>query len=473
MEDHHHQCNPNMEGQLQQYEVNTFGDFVTRNPHITIPVLGKRYTLDALHNTVSAGFYAQQARLDNHYPAYTPLVVALNTICAEMNTPFVTEAELYSMQFMSWFDPFAKEFIKDHHAQHLLNVDNFIDAQGPLTEDNMVLLVAAFAYYFGCGSIGLGIVTLVKGQPVRAFHYPTTNKVPNYTAWIVADFRTNEHLSYGIGSKVNQEQRASPRQEQEPLEDIGDEADDETTPIPATTPRKTADRVLKQQIPLPAGLTADDILRSHKDQLQYNNILKVALVFDNHKIVTECKSDSLPKGQKIQHASAVVKRINTAVNWIEEQYEMDTGAFRTAYDRQRRENAINIRGKEAVSDAVMAVNSLKIELAMEWIKLGGPRPDSNDAPYATAATTVTTAPLDYVPPPTPTVLVGFLGSDAAPDWLGGADITTDGDMRLNDLHGTDEMDDIVMGDDFGFNADDFDLQGFVAEQAEEAHFGLF
>jgi hypothetical protein len=48
--------------------------------------------------------------------------------------------------------------------------------------------------------------------------------------------------------------------------------------------RDTAARVIAQQVPLPAGLTATDILINHKDRLQYNEVLKVALVYSNQEI---------------------------------------------------------------------------------------------------------------------------------------------------------------------------------------------
>jgi hypothetical protein len=493
--DNHLQRNPTMEFHLQQYEVHTFRDFVTGDSHATIPVLGKRYTLDALDRTTSAGFYAQPANPDHLYPAYTPLAVALNTICAEMNMSFVTEADLYGMQFMPWFESFAKEFIRDHHAQHLINIDNFINAQGSYTEDHMVLCIAAFGYFIGCESIGLGFVTLVKGQPVQAFHYPPTNTIPSYTAWIVADYRTDEHAFYGIGRKVDQEQRDLLRQEEDPSEHNGDVTDDEDTPNPFPTPRKTATRVLSQQAPLPAGLTAQDILQNHKSRLQYNNILKVALVFSNHAIWEECKSESLPSNVKLNNPSAVVKRINTGAKWIEKQYEIDTNAFRTVFDRERNTNEVNTREKDkAASNSVIDANSLKIASAMAWVRMGGPRPDSSDTPQRATITAVSTAnpgsptlfpghrtlpaaPLGYVHAPTTpaappgyphalTTPASFQGPPTAlaltaPDYLGGSQIMTD-NMGLNGLNGMgDSMMDL--NEDLDQNPEDLDLQGYLTE----------
>jgi hypothetical protein len=398
MEGHLHQHNPPIiANRLQHYEIHTFKDFLNSDPYATFPVLGERCTLDALNTVLSAGFHMQPVNLHNQYPAYTPLAIALNTICAEMNMPFVTEVDLYNMQFMPWYQSFAKEFIRVHHAQHLFNINNFINAQGSFTEDHMVLCIAAFAYSRGCGSVGLGIVTLVKGEPVQAFHYPSTNTIPDYTAWIVADFRTEEHVFYGIGHKVDLEQ-CVPARAEEDLEHNGDITDDEDILVPLTTPRKTATRVLLQQTPLPATLTADDILQNHKSRLQYNNILKVALSFSNQTIWEECKSESLPKNERLKIASAIVKRIGTAVRWIEDQYDIDTDAFRTAFDRERRTNDINTRVKDQVSNGVIAASSSKIAAAMAWIRSGGPRPDSGHTPQGPTVATDATASFPAVPP---------------------------------------------------------------------------
>jgi hypothetical protein len=56
-----------------------------------------------------------------------------------------------------------------------------------------------------------------------------------------------------------------------------------------TTSRDTAARVMAQQVPLPAGLTATDILIHHKDRLQYNNVLKVALLYSNRELPTSAR----------------------------------------------------------------------------------------------------------------------------------------------------------------------------------------
>ncbi|CAD0114610.1 unnamed protein product [Aureobasidium uvarum] len=386
-----------MEVDLQQHQCHVFKDFMTLNPSANMPILGKRCALDALNHTLTPDHYAQPLNRNSQYPQYTPLVVALNTICAESKMPIITEAQLHNMQFMPWFDPFAKEFIKSHHAQNLIDINNFLNVQGSITKDHMVLMTAAFSYVIGLENVSLGIVTLVRGQPVKAFHYPDTYLSPKYTAWIVADFRANEPRFFGIGRQVEQKQNfVSGEEVDDEEEHDNEEVSEEGTPVPTTTPRKTAARVLVQQTPLPAGLSADVILQHHKSRLQYNNVLKVGLVYSNQKIAENCKSDSLPKNEQLRHTSAVVKRINTGVNWIEDQYEIDSGAFRTAYDRQRRINGIPIRGKDEVDDDVITANHSKIDAAMTWIRMGGPRPADDHAPHDLSITTASvTNPLNY------------------------------------------------------------------------------
>lgn len=377
-----------MENDLQQYKVYTFRDFITPNYHATIPILGKRGALDALNRTLSAGYHAQSMNLDNEYPAYGPLVVALNTICAERNMPLITASELHALQSLPGFAPFAKNFIKTNQAQHLCNLENFLDSQGSFTEDDMALMTAAFAASSGYGNIGLGFVTVVNGQSVKAFHYPDSNQPLDYTAWIVADFRAKDVVFYGVGKEAVQQHSPIVAREEgrgDSMEGAGedameDDADNENNQVPSITPRKTATRVLLQQVPLPANLTAEDILHHHKSRLQYNNVLKVALVFSNKEIADECKSDLLPKDQRLCHASAVVKRINTAINWIEDQFEIDNNAFRTTFDQERRTKGIPARGKDEVSDDVLTANSSKVDAAMAWIRAGGPRPNHNFAP---------------------------------------------------------------------------------------------
>jgi hypothetical protein len=495
---------------LQQYEVHTFRDFVTPNHHATIPILGKRGALEALDRTVSVGFHAQPTNLDNEHAAYGPLVIALNTICADRNAPLTTGSELYNLQFVPGFTSFAKEFVRNNHAQHLINIDNLLNTQGTLTEDHMVLMTAAFAAFYGHGHIALGIVTLVNGQSIKAFHYPDSNHSPDYTAWVIGDFRDREAVYYGIGDQTVQQQRSVSEKEESPDDTVDDDADDEDTQVPSTTPRKTATRVLLQQTPLPAGLTADDILQHHKSRLQYNNVLKVALIFSNQTIADHCRSDLLPKNVQLSHISAVVKRINTAINWIADQFEIDNNVFRAAFDKARSINSIPIRGKTSVGDDILAANSSKIDAAMAWIRAGGPRPTAQNvasAPYdSTSNTTYDTAPVSMdpfsgahgsgpygaVPPgyiPTPTIPADVQTPLAAPGSghrhhlqvdvggnsngaiTGGTMGISDDNRPTNNNGGGEDID--VAGVDDKTSMDGFDFERFIAEAPSPSWDSIF
>jgi hypothetical protein len=123
---------------------------------------------------------------------------------------------------------------------------------------------------------------------------------------------------------------------------------------------------------------------------------------------------------------------------------------------------------------------------MAWIRTGGPRPGSSDAPQRAAIATVSTAnpgshpgsstllpghrtvpaaPPGYVyAPTTPASFQGPLTAPAltAPAYLGGFQITTDNDMGVNDLNG---MDDSMMdlSEDLNQNPEDLELKGYFSE----------
>jgi hypothetical protein len=251
-----------------------------------------------------------------------------------------------------------------------------------MTGDLMAVLLEALALTKKTPEMDLGVVVLSPGSLPHACHYPPTATQSSIAAWIVVDTRSGDSQFYGIGSSGGQQQ-----QQQGPLDENNEVEDEETNSddtendetdsgdygrplsVSLPEPRKTAVRVIAQQIPLPANLTAADILLHHKDNLQYTNILKVALVYSNQKISEECQAQG-----KLKQASAVVKRINTALAWVERDLGISNGAFRTAFDRERKTNGIPIRGKDTVvDDTVLTANANKILAAMTWVRTGGPR----------------------------------------------------------------------------------------------------
>ncbi|KAG9825928.1 hypothetical protein KCU98_g7335, partial [Aureobasidium melanogenum] len=364
----------------------TFLDFVTPNKHATIPIVGTRQSLESLDYALAPDVFARRAPKSHAFSAYTPLTIALNTICAKVDKDPITERDLAQLHRAPWFIDFAKVAIKRYSAegQVSLNLDNLL-SDSCLSEDHMVLLAEAFAASSNLSNIELGIVAITK-KGVKAFHYPWTAACNGLTAWVVADLRTNDPVYYGLGHDIVEQHVG----EEEEHEDEEEDADDDE--VPTTTPRKTAARVLEQQIPLRAGLSAKDILERHTDNLQYNNILKVGLRYSNQEIAKKVAEAAAGSNKKFSTgASGVVKRINTGIDFIEKEFNMDAGAFRTAYDTARKDNGISIRGKDGVDDQVLAANASKINEAMAWVKSGGPRPAAAVAPAL--------VPTGYAPAP--------------------------------------------------------------------------
>lgn len=367
----------------------TFRDFVTPNQHATMPIIGTVQSLESLDNTLSPGVFARRTLQSCNFSAYTPLAVALSAVCTKVGREPITERDLARLHRAPWFADFAKAIVKRHNFKGMtdLNLDN-LTSESCLSEDHMVLLAEAFAASQDLSAIELGIVAITK-KGVKAFHYPWSAACNGLTAWIVVDCRTDHPVYYGLGHGIVGQQNTVNEQrigkEEELKEEEGD-ADNEDQEAPTTTPRKTAARVLAQQTPLRAGLSAKDILEKHTDNLQYNNILKVGLHYSNQEIAKKVAEDAVGNNKKIStSASGIVKRINTAVDFIEKEFDMDVGAFRTAYDTARKNNGIPIRGKDGVDDQILAANASDIRDAMAWIKAGGPRP----AAAAAAATTPT------------------------------------------------------------------------------------
>ncbi|CAD0100052.1 unnamed protein product [Aureobasidium mustum] len=405
----------------------TFRDFVTPNEHATIPVVGTSKALESLDHTLSSpGVFARCAPRPHAFSAYTPLAIALSAICVKVGLAPVTERNLAQLHRTPWFIDFAKAAVKRHNAEHMINLNlSNLSSDSILSEDHMVILAEAFAASSNLSNIELGIVAITK-KGVKAFHYPWSATCTALTAWIVADLRTNVPAYFGIGHDVAEQQESSNNEhvaEEEEEEDAAD--DDEDQQAPTTTPRKTAARVLLQQVPLPAGLTAKNILEQHTQNLQYNNILKVGLQYSNQEIAKKVADDAVANNKKSSASSSgIVKRINTAIDFLEKEFEIDIGAFRTAYDTARKDNGIPIRGKDGVDDQTLTANGSKIRDAMAWIKAGGPRPAVAIAP-APAPIPSGYAPASSTPSATQGSVRGYNNNNSIPQLDGTMDEAED------------------------------------------------
>jgi hypothetical protein len=303
------------------------------------------------------------------------LVVALNNICVKVGINNITERDLAQLHHSTWFRDFAKHSVKCHNAEDVVKCDiGHLDLTSCVDEDHMVLLLEAFATSHGLSTIELGVVAITK-DGIKAFHYPWDATCNGLTAWIVADFRPDNPTYYGLGHETVRQQEIieqdSNGQEEKWLKDVKHGGDDQ---LQISDRRRTAARVLAQQVPLAAGLSAKDILEHHTDNLQYNNILKVGLQFSNQDIAKKIAEEATGRNKHFSNgASGIVKRINTGIDYIEKEFNIDAGAFRTAYDRERKMNSIPTRGKDEVDDQTLADNASKINDAMMWIRAGGPR----------------------------------------------------------------------------------------------------
>jgi hypothetical protein len=115
-----------------------------------------------------------------------------------------------------------------------------------------------------------------------------------------------------------------------------------TTPIT----RSKITRIIVLQTPLAASLTAEDILVNYPRCLHCLNLLKVCLHHDNHKVSNVLAS--LPirhqtkarKAVGMKKASGVVKRLNVAIQRLEERFTITKGACKILRGLTRQKNKV-------------------------------------------------------------------------------------------------------------------------------------
>ncbi|KAI5255329.1 hypothetical protein E4T42_01899 [Aureobasidium subglaciale] len=403
------------------YRAQTFRDFYTPDSSSIIYALGPKQSLSSLERTLTSTGDIRAIRYDQtaDLSSWVPLIVALNTVCAQVGLQPISETDLKQLLQSPWFQDFAKQSAKYHNFENKLDLDNLASVS-TITEDHMIVVLEAFAACHSLEKIELGVLHIQK-KCVKVTHYPWTATVDKHTAWIIVDHRLDSKVFHGLGRPLNEKQVAvaddqdsdddssdDDEQEEEDGEEEDDEEDDLVSNLPkapistsrnAATVNKptrdTASRIVAQRTPLNAGLTVDDVMNNHVDRLHYNNVLKVGLCYSNAEIAKKVHEADTVTKQKTHDetpqkgASGIVKRINTAIKHIEDTLNIKSGAFRTAYDRQRKLNNIPIRGKDEVSDADLATFANQINGAIAWVQSGGPRPPTL-VPYGTAATTTTT-----------------------------------------------------------------------------------
>jgi hypothetical protein len=360
-----------------------FRDFVAPSPQHMVYVTGEKTALDALDFTLSRGSCVNRvSNFDEDTDIYAPLLIAIEHALAvhriQGYAP-ITRDDLVSIQHQPWFHILLDQYAKTYRLSDFAQLED----DTLLTGDRVSLILEALTIAQRLPKVQFGVVAVCAGALPHACFYPPSPAHSNVIVWLVVETRFGDSEFYAIGSSAIQEQHqegqdnevdgAGSEDEEAGSDDGSDDGQEQPLEL-NTTSRETAARVMAQQVPLPAGLTATDILTNHKDRLQYNNVLKVALLYSNQRIADECKAGH----QKLQQASGVVKRINTGLNWIEREFEISPGAFRAIFDRERKANGIPVRSKgDAVADTIVAANDSKIQAAMTWIKTGGPRPQGN------------------------------------------------------------------------------------------------
>ena len=120
-------------------------------------------------------------------------------------------------------------------------------------------------------------------------------------------------------------------------------------------------------IPAPSHLTAKDIFEKHPNRLFYNNILKVALHYNNSQIDE--------KLQQLGYAKGLARaRILSATRWIERHFKITSGGFLVALNLESNRSSVYRHVDVSLRDQVLlSHHAAKIEEAMAWVKKGGPR----------------------------------------------------------------------------------------------------
>jgi hypothetical protein len=136
-----------------------------------------------------------------------------------------------------------------------------------------------------------------------------------------------------------------------------------------------------RQTPLPAHLSAQQILEKFPGRLYYNNLLKVALHYDNRRIKDRIFRD--------ERTSDISHRVEVPTEWIESEFGITRGAFRVAFNREAPRNGVARFWRYDLPSEKngLAANACRISEAMAWVKRGGPRPASTALP-STSGTSI-------------------------------------------------------------------------------------
>lgn len=139
-------------------------------------------------------------------------------------------------------------------------------------------------------------------------------------------------------------------------------------------------------IPAPSHLTAKDIFEKHSNRLFYNNILKVALHYNNSQIDE--------KLQQLGYAKGIARsRSLAATRWIEKHFNITSGGILVASNLESNFNGVYRHVEVSLRDQVLlSHHAAKIEEAMAWVKKGGPRTPAPALPQSKPCNVAALAP---------------------------------------------------------------------------------
>jgi hypothetical protein len=152
-----------------------------------------------------------------------------------------------------------------------------------------------------------------------------------------------------------------------------------------------------KRTPLPASVSAKQILEKYIDRLFFNNLLKVALYYDSSQICEKLRYLADPQ-------AGLRARMRRAIAHIGTEFGMSKGAFYIAFNRESNRNGIyRPCYQDPKDEIVLANNATKIAEAMTWVKRGGPR----------LVNTVTPSAHDVTQPKSPSVVAMEITDDAS------------------------------------------------------------
>lgn len=124
---------------------------------------------------------------------------------------------------------------------------------------------------------------------------------------------------------------------------------DSTEPNPK---RHTASHHRNLHIPLPAHLTATDLLHAHAGSLYYTNLLRVALYHTNQAILAAVNAHHAARGEEaavLKSVSTMSKRISTAVHDAADAAGVPREVFMLAWEEKRRANGVFVKGRTGIA----------------------------------------------------------------------------------------------------------------------------